>query len=86
MYDDLVPGSILGRICIMTSNKQGVLNEEDYNTEQYIFRDSVQLLDTVFYNVLEQKNGLPKMYYTKENGIVAFTDNAGNLLVLERIE
>ena len=86
VYNDLVPGSILGRICIMTSNKQGALNQDDYNDEQYILRDSVQLLDTVIYNVLEQKNGLSKMYYTKENGIVSFTDNQGNLLVLERIE
>ncbi len=86
VYDDNSPPDILGRICIMTSSRGGSLDQEDYNSTQFIEHDSLVLFNKSFYNVFEQKQGAGKMYYTSTEGIVSFTDNTGLQLILDRTE
>lgn len=86
VFDDTSPPDILGRICIMTSTRGGSLNQEDYNSHQFIEHDSLVLLNTRFYNVFEQKQGFGRMYYTITEGIVSFTDINGVKLILDRTE
>lgn len=86
VYDDNSPPDILGRICIMTSSRGGSLDQGEYNSSQFIEHDSLVLLDKSFYNVFEQKLGAGKIYYTRTEGIVSFSDNTGLQLVLDRTE
>lgn len=86
VYDDNSPPEYLSRICIMTSSRGGSLDQEDYNSIQFTEHDSLVLLNKIFYNVFEQKQGLEKMYYTKTEGVVSFTDNSGLQLVFDRTE
>ena len=70
----------------MTSSRGGSLDQKDYNATQFIEHDSLVLLNKSFYNVFEQKQGSGKMYYTRIEGIVSFTDNTGLQLILDRTE
>lgn len=86
VYDDNSPPDILGRICIMTSSRGGSLDQGDYNSTQFIEHDSLILLNKSFYNVFEQKLGSGKIYYSRTEGIVSFTDNTGLQLIFDRTE
>jgi hypothetical protein len=86
IYDDNMNPDIVGRICIITSDREGAIDQETYNATQFIVRDSVVLLNKTFYNVYEQKVGAKKLYYSPDTGVVSFTDNSGTKLVLDRIE
>ena len=86
VYDDNSPPSFLSRICIMTSDRGGSLDQEAYNASQYIEHDSLVLLNKTFYDVFEQNQGSTKMYYTKKEGVVGLTDVTGRQLVLDRTE
>jgi hypothetical protein len=86
VYDDNSPPDVLGRICIMTSSRGGSLNTADYNSAQFIEHDSLVLMNKKFYNVLEQMQGIGKLYYTRTEGIVSFTDNTGVQLIFDRAE
>jgi hypothetical protein len=86
VYDDNMPPVYVSRICIITSNRGGAIDQETYNAAQFIVRDSIVLLNKTFYNVYEQKVGTKKLYYSPDIGVVSFTDNAGTKLVLDRIE
>jgi hypothetical protein len=70
----------------MTSSRGGSLDQEAYNSMQFIEHDSLVLLNKMFYNVFEQKQGPTKMYYTQMEGIISFTDNTGQQLILDRTE
>ena len=86
IFDDNMPPGFVSRICIMTSDRGGSLDQDAYNANQFIQHDSLVLLNKTFYNVYEQKQGSPKMYYTSIDGVVSFTDNTGVELVLDRVE
>jgi len=86
IIDDNIPLEHLSRICIITSDRGGAIDQETYNAAQFIVRDSVVLLNKTFYNVYEQKEGTKKLYYSPDTGAVSFTDNSGTKLVLDRIE
>ena len=86
VYDDNSPPDILGRICIVTSSRGGSFELQDYNSTQFIEHDSLVLLNKTYYNVFEQKLGSDKIYYTRTEGIVSFTDNTGLQLILDRTE
>lgn len=86
IFDDNLPPDFVSRICIMTSARQGGLDKEAYNANQYIEHDSLVLFNKTFYDVFEQNHGMIKMYYTKRDGIISFTDNSGTQLVLDRSE
>ncbi|HUR32088.1 MAG TPA: hypothetical protein VMZ69_11705 [Saprospiraceae bacterium] len=86
VYDSLTSNSDASMIQLMTSPKESQENQMDYNNLTSTFYDSLTIMTKQFYNVYEQKNGKPKMYYTKEQGVISFTDNQGIKLVLERIE
>ena len=86
IYDSLAATSFKSMMLLMTSPKESQQNQMTYNNLSSTFHDSLIIMNKLFYDVYEQKNGEPKMYYTKEQGVVSFTDNQGNQLVYERVE
>ena len=86
VFDDNTPPDHISRICIMTSSRQGSLDQEAFNTSEFIEHDSLTIFNKKFYNVFEQRQGMVKMYYTPADGIVSFEDNSGTQLVLDHVE
>ncbi|HLF63979.1 MAG TPA: hypothetical protein VI603_09505 [Saprospiraceae bacterium] len=84
--DNLNSAKPLSDINLITSVKESTIDLEEYNLIFSNIYDSLTILSKTFYDVYEQKSGTPKLYYTKVQGVVAFTDIFGNRLVLERIE
>lgn len=87
IFNDSIPSNVpISRIVLLTSSKESTYNQIEYNNSSSVTYDSLDIMGKVFYDVYEQRDGSPKLYYTKVDGIVSFTDIKGRKLVLDRVE
>ena len=87
IFNDSIPSpDPISRIVLMTAERQSPYDQDQYNMGTSVQHDSLTIMGKTFYDVFEQKVGSPKLYYTKADGIVSFTDIKGRHLVLDRVE
>lgn len=87
IFNDSIPTPVpITRIVLMTSPKNSSYSQSGYNHQRTIYHDSLTILGKVFYDLYEQRDGTPPMYYTKKEGVVSFADIQGTRLILDRVE
>ena len=88
VFDDtsVIPSGVISRLILMTSSRESNIDQAVYNNENSILHPTITIFGETFLNVFELKLGAPKIYFTKDHGVVSFTDNSGRRMVLDRIE
>ena len=88
VFDDtsVIPSGVISRLILMTSSRESDIDQAVYNNENSILHPTITIFGETFLNVFELKLGAPKIYFTKDHGVVSFTDNSGRRMVLDRIE
>lgn len=75
----------LNQFQIITSNKNGEVNKEEFNNLNFSIKNNVTIQGKEFDEVFESNNSNP-IIYNKEIGVVAFFDKNNKQLVFDRFE
>jgi len=84
--DASIGADTLSRIYLVTSEKESEYDKTKLNETFVSYLDSIEIYQKKYYNVMETKSHQIKLYYTKKEGVISFTDNQGKKIVLSHWE